>query len=260
MWDRPDILNRLADLLTILALALALYGALHFVIHQPVFPLREVQVTGALVNVSSEQIEALVKRELKGNFFTVDLAAARVAFEKSPWVRKAMLRRDWPGRLDVALEEHVPLARWGLPVPARQTGNLALVNTHGEVFAAAYGGELPTFVGPVESAKEIAIQYEYFRRSLDAIGKIPVLVQVSPRRAWQIRLEGGPTLDLGREQVEARLSRFIAAYSRTLARLDRRIDYVDLRYANGFAVRITGLQFDKGEPTRRRSTRGRGRT
>ncbi len=251
MWDRPDLLNRLADLLSTLAIALALYGALHFVIHQPVFPLREVRVSGALAHVSGEQIEALVKRELKGNFFTLDLVAIRAAFEKLPWVREAMLRRHWPGRLDVALEEHVPLARWG---------DFALVNTRGEVFEAAHSGKLPTFVGPVETAKEITIQYEYFRRSLDAIGKFPVLVQVSPRRAWQIRLEGGPTLELGRKHVEARLSRFIAAYNHTLGRLERRIDYVDLRYANGFAVRITELQFDKGGPPRRRSTQGRGRT
>jgi cell division protein FtsQ len=244
MWDRPDLLNRCADLLVTAAVLLAIYGAAHFVVHLPLFPLREVRVASALTHVTSEDIEAMMKRGIQGNFFTLDLAATRAAFEKLPWIRKVEVRRHWPARLEVMLEEHAPLARWG---------NVALVNTHGEVFEAAYHEALPVFVGPAESAKEIAIQYEYFRRSLAAIGKTPVQVLLSPRRAWEVRLDGGPTLELGREQVEARLARFVAAYGRTLGRLERRIDYVDLRYANGFAVRIPEFRFEKTEPKRRRS-------
>lgn len=244
MWDRPDVLNRLADMLVTGAVLLAIYGAVHVVVRLPLFPLREVRVASELTHVTSEDIETVIKREIKGNFFTLDLAATRAAFEKLPWVRKVGVRRHWPARLDVTLEEHAPLARWG---------NRALVNTHGEVFEAVYAGDLPLFVGPTESAKEIAIQYEYFRRSLAAIGKTPVQVQLSPRRAWEVRLDNGPTLELGRERVEARLAQFVAAYGRTLGRLERRIDYVDLRYANGFAVRIPELRFEKTEPKRRPS-------
>lgn len=251
MWDRPDILNRLADLLVTAAALAAIYGAVHLVVRLPVFPLHEVRVTTVLTHLRSEDIETMIRREIKGNFFTLDLAATRAAFEKMPWVREAGVRRRWPARLDVTLVEHVPLARWG---------NLALVNTHGEVFGAQYEGDLPIFVGPAESAKEIAIQYEYFRRSLAAIDKTPVQVRLSPRRAWEVRLDGGPTLELGRERVEARLERFVAAYGRTLGRLGRRIDYVDLRYTNGFAVRIPELRFEKTEPKRHRSAQGRDRT
>ena len=243
MWDRPDLLNCLADLLVTVAVLLAIYGAVQVVVRLPLFALREVRVASALTHVTSEDVETMIKREIKGSFFTLDLAAARAAFEKLPWVRKVGVRRHWPARLDVTLEEHAPLARWG---------NRALVNTHGEVFQAAYAGALPVFVGPNESAKEIAIRYESFRRSLAAIGKTPVQVQLSPRRAWEVRLDSGPTLELGREQVEARLARFVAAYSRTLGRLERRIDYVDLRYADGFAVRVPELRLEKTAPKRRR--------
>ncbi len=239
MWDRPDILNRISDLLFTLALLLVIGGTLNFVIHLPAFALREVRVDGNLAHVTGEQVETIVRRELKGNFFTLNLAAARVAFEKLPWVRKVNVRRQWPDQLEVTLEEHVPLARWG---------NLALVNTFGEVFDAAYDGKLPLFVGPDGAAKEVTIQYEYFRRSLAEIGMAPVQVQVSQRRAWQIRLADGMTLELGRDQIEARLARFIAAYGRTLGKLARHIGYVDLRYANGFAVRIPELKFEKTAP------------
>ena len=243
MWDRPDILNRISGLLITLALLLAVYGALHFAAHLPFFSLREVRVNGTLAHVTGEQVQIIVRRELKGNFLTLDLAAARAAFEKLPWVRAVNARRQWPDRLEITLEEHAPLARWG---------SHALVNIHGEEFEAAYDGKLPLFIGPAGTAKEVTIQYEYFRKSLAAIAKVPVQVQVSPRRAWQIRLEDGMTLELGREQIEARLARFISSYERTVGKLARRIDYIDLRYANGFAVRIPELKSEKAEPKGRK--------
>jgi cell division protein FtsQ len=245
MWDKPDILNALASLLFAAAFLLVAYGTLHYVVRLPVFPLREVRINGALAHVTVGQVEVIVKRELQDNFFTLDLAQTRAAFERLPWVRKVNVRRQWPDRLDVTLEEHVPLARWG---------TVALVNIQGEVFTAAYDGELPLFVGPPASAKEIAIQYGYFQRSLAAIGQVPVQVQVSPRRAWQVRLESGLTLELGRESIESRLDRFIAVYERTVNRLRRKIDYVDLRYPNGFAVRIPELKFEPQDARRGKKT------
>jgi cell division protein FtsQ len=229
MWDRPDLLNRIADFFLTVAVMLVLYGALHFTVRLPIFALREVQVTGRVSHITAGEVSEIVRRHIRGNFFTLDLASARTAFETLPWVRSANLRRHWPDRLDVTLEEHTPLARWG------RTG---LVSTHGEVFEGTYDGPLPLFTGPAGAAKEMTIQYEYFRSSLASIGRLPLHIQVSPRRAWQIRLDNGTTLELGREQMEARLSRFVTVYHRTVAPLNRPIDYVDLRYANGFAVRI----------------------
>lgn len=244
MWDRPQTLNRLADLMIACAVLLALYGALHYVIRLPLFPLREVRLTHGVSLVGRDEVESLIQREVRGNFFTVDLAAVRAAFARLPWVRDVSMRRAWPDRLEVTLEEHVPIARWN---------DSALVNNHGEVFNASYDTQLPLFVGPEDAAKEMAIQYEYFRRTLAAIGKVPGEVQVTPRRAWQILLDDGTTLKLGRENVEARLGRFVSAYRRTLEPLARKVDFVDLRYANGFAVRIPELRYEKSVPKGRKN-------
>jgi cell division protein FtsQ len=124
------------------------------------------------------------------------------------------------------------------------------VNTQGEIFHAAYDGKLPTFIGPPGTSKEVAIQYEFFRRQLASLGAAPAVVQLTPRWAWQVRVEGGPTIELGREDIESRFVRYVDAYDRTLATLKRRIDYVDLRYANGFAVRIPELAGNHAQPSR----------
>ena len=177
MWDRPDLLNRAASALYGLGVLLAFIVAGAFVLRLPIFPLQEIRLDRAPDHVTRSEIERGVRSAVRGNFFTLDLEAIRDAFTRLPWVRSAELRRRWPNRLDVSLEEHVPLARW--------TGK-ALVNTHGEVFEATFDGPLPLFVGPEGAAKEMAIQYEYFRRGLAEIGHRPAQVLVSDRKSTRL--------------------------------------------------------------------------
>jgi cell division protein FtsQ len=232
MWDKPEVLNVAANALYAAAFLLTLYAALIITSRLPVFPLREVRILGELHFVGRAEVAAIVAKNLRGNFFTIDLARVRKAFEQLPWVRRADLRRRWPDRLEVRLEEQVPLARWG---------TLGLVNTQGEIFTAPYEGKLPIFVGPAGSAKEISIQYAYFRKSLEPIGREPEQVSVSARRAWTLQLDGELTLELGRADIEDRLARFVHNYAQAAALLGRRMHHVDLRYSNGFAVRVPEL-------------------
>jgi cell division protein FtsQ len=191
---------------------------------------REVRVLGTLTHVTREQVDATVKKQLTGNFFTVDLAGARRAFERLPWVRRVEVRRVWPDRLHVVLDEHVAIARWN---------DSGLVNTHGEVFSAASDAKLPVFDGPQGSAQEMARQYTLFSDALAAVRLSPSSITLSQRRAWEVRLSSGLTLKLGRDQVNERLATFLSVYERTVAPVSSRLDYVDLRYPNGFAVRLT---------------------
>jgi cell division protein FtsQ len=232
MWDRPEVLNAIANALFGVAFLAIFYAAFVVAVHLPVFPLREVRITAQPAHVQRADIEMVVRRELRGNFFTLDLARARSGFESIAWVRKADVRRQWPDRLDVALEEHVPLARWG---------TIGLVNAQGEIFHAPYEGKLAVFNGPNGAAKEMAIQYAYFQRTLARIGREPVQVNVSARRAWSLRLDDGTALELGRADIEGRLARFVQNHAQAAGLLGRRMEYVDLRYANGFAVRVPEL-------------------
>ncbi|MBZ0106961.1 MAG: cell division protein FtsQ/DivIB [Sulfuricella denitrificans] len=232
MWDKPALMLWLANLLYAVAAILLMYAVLFLVVHLPLFPLREVKVNGELKHVTREQVQFIVTRALKGNFFTLDLNKTRRTFEKLPWVRDVNVRRRWPDKLEVTLEEHEVLARWN---------NTALVNTQGELFQAASDQPLPVFNGPDDSVKEIASQYQFFKQQLAITGHKPVQVSLSQRRAWQIRLDDGLVVELGRERMEQRLEKFVKVYDRSLGRLTQMkkvVDYVDLRYPNGFAVRL----------------------
>jgi cell division protein FtsQ len=126
MWDDHRLLTQIAAALFTLAVAVVLYAAVALVIRMPAFALNQVRVSGEIAHTTREQVHAIAG-ELRGTFFTLDLEQARAAFEKLPWVRRAQVRRAWPDRLEVALEEHVALARWH---------DVGLVNTRGRDHAA----------------------------------------------------------------------------------------------------------------------------
>lgn len=228
MWHKPQVLNWVANFLFALAVVMLLYATLFIVVHLPIFPLREVRVEGQLQHVTREQLKLIVGRQLKGNFFTADLAKARDAFQKLPWARKVSVRRRWPDRLEIVIEEHKELARWG---------NIALVNTYGELFHAASDSDLPVFYGPGDGVREVAEHYMTFSQILNGSGLRIAQLVLSPRRAWQFTTEKGMVVELGREQTTARLEKFAGVYQHTLSGLGVKFAYADLRYPNGFAVR-----------------------
>ncbi len=245
MWDNPRLLNTAANLLIGLAALLFAYAGLQLLLRSPLFPLQEIVVRGEIRNADAREIESAVEG-VGGNFFAADLAAVRERLEQVTWVRRVELRRVWPDRIEVKLEEHLAFARWG---------GSGLVNTFGEPFSAPMNGAsaamLPLFAGPAGSEGEIARRYRSFAAILAPLGEVPDRVILTPRYAWQLRLAGDQNgalnLELGRdgpEPVEQRLARFVAAYPESLGRLPRRAaadhGFVDLRYPNGFALRVAG--------------------
>jgi cell division protein FtsQ len=82
----------------------------------------------------------------------------------------------------------------------------------------------------------MALQYAVFAKLLHPLQQRIERLTLSPRRAWQISLQQGTVLELGREQMEARLGRYARLQDSAAALLNRRLSRVDLRYANGFAV------------------------
>ncbi len=228
MWNKPRLLNWVANLLYALAVVLMLYAALFAIVHLPIFPLREVKVEGQLAHVSHEQVKLIVTKHMKGNFFTLDLIKTRDAFQKLPWARTVSVRRHWPDTLSVVIEEHQALARWG---------NIALVNTHGELFHAASDAELPVFYGPGDGVMEVTKSYGNYSQILNKADLKIAQVTLSPRRAWEITTNKNMLIALGRVDMDVRLNKFAESYDSTLSQLNVQIKYADLRYPNGFAVR-----------------------
>ena len=239
LWDRPQLLNLISDVLMVVGAAGLGYAAVAALSRLPAFPLREVVVMTPLAQVTNAQLEYVARSSLRGNFFTVDLDDVRASFEKLPWVRKVYVRRQWPDRLEVRIEEHKPVARWG-------EGRGELVNSYGEVFATSLpeqeAGAMPLLFGPLGTAPEVLKEYGELVGAFKSVGETPLQVTLSPRLAWQLKLQNGMLVDIGREQpkspVGVRLARFIEVYPEMVAKRAVRPAVVDLRYPNGFAMRV----------------------
>ena len=239
MWDDAKQMNALAATLALLAALGLVFALATYAVRLPAFAFDEVVVTTPLTRTNGAHLEAVIRAELAGTFFTMDLAGARNAITRVPWVRDAGLRRQWPNRLEVTIEEHEPLARFN---------DGEFVNARGEVFQAESRDELPRFVGPEMRAAEMTERYRAWSDALRPLSLHLAEVRLSPRGGWRVRVAGTEsalTLELGREDADARLARFITAYRGTigaLARSGTRVETVDLRYRNGYAVRVPAFR------------------
>ncbi|MDZ4201075.1 MAG: cell division protein FtsQ/DivIB [Gallionella sp.] len=228
MWDNVPLLRAISNALVMFSVLAMLYGAAHYTVHQSeLFPLNSASLTVAPQRVAVEEVVQVLSKEAKGNFFTVDIEHLRDSLEQLPWVRKVGIRREFPGGLTLVLEEHQPLARWN--------GD-ALVNTYGEVFVANSAQALPDFIGQEGDSFEVARQYGEFGRQLAALNLGITQLALTPRHAWQLHLDNGMVLELGREEMERRLARFVTVYPYSIALVEGAVRYVDLRYRNGFAL------------------------
>lgn len=233
MWDNAPLLRGIANALFGISLVLVLYGAVRFVLHLPAFPLNAVELVAVPERVSVELLQQVVREQVSGNFFTVDLERTRQSFEKLPWVRKVSVRRKFPWSVQVEVEEHVALARWN---------GVALVNTHGEIFTAATQEVLPSFIGQTDTSQQVTQIYGELNEALQVMQQQIVQISLSPRFAWQIKLENGMVLELGREEMRTRLERFVKVYPYSLQSSAQFVRHVDLRYRNGFAAYQLGSE------------------
>lgn len=228
------------------ACGLLLAGALGWwAVRSPVFAIRGIVVQGDTTHNSAATLRANVLPRLRGNFFTVDLQKTREAFEAVPWVRHATVKRQFPNKLRVQLQEHEAEAFWGADSESR------LVDSYGEVFEANPGDveqdEMPRLVGPDGTAAQVLAMYRGLKPMLEQLDLGIEQVALSGRGGWTLTLDSGATVELGRgatEEVLARSQRFAATLTQVTAKYGRKPEALvtaDLRHTDGYAVKLRGV-------------------
>jgi cell division protein FtsQ len=240
------LMNASAALFATLGVVALLGALLLAAVRHPVFALRGVRIEGDMTRNSLQTIRANAMPRLAGNFFTIDLTGAKAAFEAVPWVRQAVVRRVFPNRLVVRLEEHRPAALWG------SDGGDLLVNTFGEVFQANPGDveddALPVLQGPVGSAARMLALHARLAETLAPIAPRLELLELSARGSWRATLDSGAVIELGRAAVDddpaelvARAQRFVATMPEVARRYQSALVFADLRHRDGYALRLKGV-------------------
>jgi len=259
VWNNARFVNLIANGLTTIALTAFVAGALVWLANRPIFTLTGINiepVTGErLAHVSQAGVRSAIAGRVSGNFFTVDLEGVRQVFETVPWVQQAMVRRVWPNQLEVTLDEYEALGLWN---------DNQLLDLYGTPFTAnqaeaeaADGNPLPVLSGPEGSGKLVTQRLAELTSWLEPLGLKPVQLALSARHAWRAELDNGLILDMGRDPatglsqtgepggteeqivpVQVRVQRFVESLHTVEQRVGRPVIYADLRYPNGFALRL----------------------
>ena len=246
MWNDIRTLNIITRVLLGVVVLALMHAGYKWVARQPLFDLQVVQVRAVpgktLRYVDEATVRSAALQRIRGNFFSVDLGAARAAFETVPWVQHASVRREWPNKLVVTVDEFVALGTWG-----EQEGRL--ISVDGVLFTANLAeaeqeGKLPALEGPDDSAREVAQRLFELREWLAPVKLVPRALTLSKRYAWTARLDNGILLNLGRahekDELKSRVERLVSVYPQLANALQGRIEMIDMRYPNGLALRRRG--------------------
>jgi cell division protein FtsQ len=222
-------LGRVAGLLAVIALVGL---GIDWSVTQLDRPIRQVNVNGELHYIDALQIERTASAQIAEGVLTTDLRSVQQLLHESPWVERAAVRRQWPGVLNIWLEERVPVARWGENSLLTETGSIFTPQQDIGWIA------LPRLDGPAAHEAEVLEQYLWFSRNLQEIELEVVAVTLEPRGVWRIELRQGQGIQLylGQQDLAQKLARFKAIYQLTLQQRMEQIARIDLRYSNGIAV------------------------
>ncbi|QFI55741.1 FtsQ-type POTRA domain-containing protein [Aeromonas simiae] len=191
-------------------------------------PMSELLLQGQHEYVKPEEVrQAVLDGSELRNFFDLDVDAVQARLDALPWVAQVSVRKKWPNKIKVFLTEQTVATRWS---------NNRFLSKTGEIFSAPDRVKFPlvSLSGPDDQAKRVLESYRQFDALLAPKGFRVVKVNLTARHAWELTLEGGVQLFLGRSDEMARLQRFIDVFPEIQPR--ELIAYVDLRYDTGLAV------------------------
>lgn len=203
------------------------------------FAIEHVVIEGEFHNEQAQAIEQSLKPYMVGDLFTVDLLFAHKSLMSLPWIEDVRLQRSWPNKVIVRIQEQVPVGRWNID---------ALVNAKGEIFSTAYGVDrdsLPMLKGPESKTVEVLNWLTEFQKLLAEYHLDIKELAVDERNSWTLTTQNKVTIRLGRQHIESRLKRFLLIMQADLKTDWSRIETVDLRHSNGFAVSWLSEQDDR---------------
>ena len=257
LWNHPERMQKVSRFLMRCFLLMIFVGILVWLSQRPVFALRQVMVEPVagqtLKHINKPVVKQQVLETVQGNFFSVRLEDVKRGFESMPWVRHANVRRVWPNGLIVSIEEQKPFGTWG------GIDSHTLMNTHGELFAGRVSDvgdsiQLIDFYGPDDASKEVMRLYEKANTWFKPWNAEVKNLTLSDRYAWHVKLSNGMKVEFGREEensdktlTEDRVARLFKYWPQVQEKWANRVDAVDLRYANGFAVHLASTNLKKNE-------------
>ena len=196
-----------------------------------IMPIDNVKIEGTFVHLSRDDIQMQLKQVLNGDYFTADIEAVRTSLLSLPWVQDATIRRQWPSTLQIRISERQAVAYWS---------DDSLLSDTGELFTPKQitkDMQIPVINGPEGLHHKVWGFLVTLHTELSGLGLDVDKLELDERRSWSMLLSNGVELQLGRNDTQRRMQRFVKVFSMQNAPKLDDIKYIDLRYPNGFAMK-----------------------
>jgi cell division protein FtsQ len=263
LWNHPVRMQAFSRFLMRCFAVMLVIGVLVWLSQRPVFALKQIQIEPVagqtLKHISKPIVKQQVLENVQGNFFSVRLEDVKRGFESMPWVRHANVRRVWPNGLVVSIEEQKPFGTWG------GSDSHTLMNAQGELFAGRVSEisddvHLIDFYGPADASQEVMSLYQKASAWFKPWGLEVKSLALTERYAWHVKLSNGMKVEFGRDEensdknlTEERVARLFKYWPQVQEKWPNRVDAVDLRYANGFAVHLAATNIKKNDVDSKKS-------
>lgn len=194
-------------------------------------PVKEIIVEGTR-RLSGEEVAEMVRPSDEG-MVSLDLERAVATLQTSPWIEKAEIRKEMPGRLRVRIKEREPVAL------LEKGGKLYYLDADGNPIEALRSEEVPFL--PLVRGREA---YPVPASVVELVEALDARKVMTRCESLEIRVRDGNNLvmnidgvavKLGEGDFPRKLDRWFAIEPEILKRKVE-VDHVDLRYSNKVIV------------------------
>jgi cell division protein FtsQ len=206
--------------------------AVGYVYQNELLPVSQIQIDGDLERINMQEVEQILLPHVQHGLLGIDVMALQQSLMTVPWVAQARVSRMWPDTVHIWLAEPQPIAVWA---------NSGVVSQEGVVYYLPSGVELPDlpiFEGLEGQAPVMLAHYQQMQPLLTPQSLQIQRLVLTPREAWELELNNGIVIKLGQHETLDRLQRFLAVYPELMSDPEQSVEYVDLRYPNGIAVKM----------------------
>ena len=233
-WKAPRLTAQQTRWVGIAAVAMFVLGALLWInswlVNPMHWPIKRVEIQGDLKYIGKDTLQLVMKDYVRTNLYQLDDKGLERDLEAIPWVKDVSLRKSWPQELIINVKEHYPVAYWGED---------QLLDQYGEIFNGVLPEkrkDFPVLYSPEDKGHEMGERYLQVLKWLKDVPMKIVSLTEDARGSWVVGFENGLVVNIGVQDQEKRLKRFVVGYQKVLSKQLGKISLVDLRYTNGFAV------------------------
>jgi len=191
----------------------------------------EVQYMTEMKRVSLDDLKAVSSKIYNQGFLQINLSQIKQEIEATNWVKSVSIERRWPDQVNIFIEEEDIIGRWN---------NRSIINSKGNLFNLNQQ-MLPTglieFYGPDGQQEIVFKKYLVFIEELAVRGILIEQMTLDLKGSWTITIRPGITIRFGKDNVSERFDRFLMIWDESLLDNLSVIEYIDLRYTEGFSIK-----------------------